>query len=286
VVELILDINECIENTAICSAIDANSTCNNVLGSYECICLDGFDKQGESLVCTDINECTSGTADCGDNSECFNYDGGYNCTCLSGYGSANGRNCLVDECTAHITCDSHATCFATVPVTGPPLFNCTCDSGYGGNGTICADINECNETEYCGDHSECFNFDGGVNCTCVTGYASASGKNCSDIDECAEGISNCHVNATCTNLPGTFGCKCNKGFSGDGLLCSVKAIGTGYYESTSDELDDQKGQAVGVYTLFGAGGLILFLIGILYWRKRSTGRQNAVRYIKANQILI
>ena len=40
-----------------------------------------------------------------------------------------------------------------------------------------------------------------------------------DIDECKEGSDNCHKYATCTNTIGSFTCKCNVGFEGDGVYC-------------------------------------------------------------------
>ena len=41
------------------------------------------------------------------------------------------------------------------------------------------------------------------------------------INECQSNP--CHVNANCTNIEGSYTCKCNSGFSGDGTLtCSGK----------------------------------------------------------------
>ncbi len=39
-----------------------------------------------------------------------------------------------------------------------------------------------------------------------------------DIDECLS--SPCHINANCTDNEGSFACKCNTGFLGDGWSCS------------------------------------------------------------------
>ncbi len=41
-----------------------------------------------------------------------------------------------------------------------------------------------------------------------------------DVDECIEGLADCHRNATCTNIIGSFECSCNKGFIGNGIICS------------------------------------------------------------------
>ena len=40
-----------------------------------------------------------------------------------------------------------------------------------------------------------------------------------DIDECEEVTDNCDSNATCTNIPGSFTCVCNQGYSGNGVNC-------------------------------------------------------------------
>ena len=60
----------------------------------------------------------------------------------------------------------------------------------------------------------------GFICTCIAGYE-GDGTTCTDIDECADPVLNtCDVNATCTNLPGTFSCECNPGYEGDGFTCA------------------------------------------------------------------
>ena len=43
-----------------------------------------------------------------------------------------------------------------------------------------------------------------------------------DIDECELDMDNCHVNATCADVFGSFGCTCNIGFEGDGVNCVGK----------------------------------------------------------------
>ena len=38
----------------------------------------------------------------------------------------------------------------------------------------------------------------------------------SDIDECAEGLDDCDVNALCVNTPGSYKCYCYDGYTGSG----------------------------------------------------------------------
>ena len=41
-----------------------------------------------------------------------------------------------------------------------------------------------------------------------------------DINECRSNP--CDTNAMCTDVPGSFTCACNSGFSGDGFTCQSK----------------------------------------------------------------
>ena len=43
-----------------------------------------------------------------------------------------------------------------------------------------------------------------------------------DVDECELDIDNCHVNANCIDVIGSFDCTCNSGFEGDGVTCISK----------------------------------------------------------------
>ena len=45
-----------------------------------------------------------------------------------------------------------------------------------------------------------------------------------DIDECELGIDNCHVNAICADVIGSFVCICNNGFDGGGVDCTSKKL--------------------------------------------------------------
>ncbi|XP_050988516.1 nidogen-2 [Labeo rohita] len=57
-------------------------------------------------------------------------------------------------------------------------------------------------------------------CQCATGYR-GDGRNCYDVDECAEGLSSCSAHSYCVNLPGSHRCQCESGFEFgfDGRTC-------------------------------------------------------------------
>ena len=44
-----------------------------------------------------------------------------------------------------------------------------------------------------------------------------------DVDECCLG-GYCHTYANCTNMPGSFLCVCNPGFTGNGTYCEGMSI--------------------------------------------------------------
>ena len=133
---------------------DLNANCNNVDGTYECACKDGF--TGDVGACADINECDWEPVFvlCGDdNAVCTNTDGAYECSCQAGYSGNTVAGCT--------------TCCAE------------CN-------TTCADVNECtDETADCPDLSTCENNDGGYQCLCDLGYEmNADSDACIDVNEC------------------------------------------------------------------------------------------------------
>jgi hypothetical protein len=66
---------------------------------------------------------------------------------------------------------------------------------------------------------------GSVACgACPNGFndVNGDGTQCTDIDECRENNGGCdRVHGRCTNSPGAFECKCESGYHGDGVECSV-----------------------------------------------------------------
>ncbi|NXG04391.1 NID2 protein, partial [Sakesphorus luctuosus] len=57
-------------------------------------------------------------------------------------------------------------------------------------------------------------------CECPAGYH-RDGRGCRDVDECAEGLSQCGAFTVCLNMPGSYRCECRSGYrpAGDGQAC-------------------------------------------------------------------
>ncbi|XP_010608379.1 uromodulin [Fukomys damarensis] len=72
-----VDVDECATPEA--HNCSANSSCVNTLGSYTCVCPDGFLLMPE-LGCTDVDECAEpGLSGCHPLATCVNVDGSYSC---------------------------------------------------------------------------------------------------------------------------------------------------------------------------------------------------------------
>ena len=128
-------------------------------------------------------------------------------------------------------------------------YTCECKDGYVDTGKStgvskdCLDINECEARSHdCGNNQECENLIGSFLCSCIEGFVEGmpeddgddndvdTGKEdeknvdvrkltCLDLDECSRMEHGCHPDATCINAVGSYSCKCNSGFSGDGISC-------------------------------------------------------------------
>ncbi|XP_075758386.1 adhesion G protein-coupled receptor E3-like [Pelodiscus sinensis] len=86
---------------------------------------------------------------------------------------------------------------------------------------MCQDIDECRQDLYCGPNTSCINTEKSFTCMCVTGYSSSTGEalqrgvaplDCSDIDECAQDPSPCSPNSICSNMLGSYTCRCRAGY--------------------------------------------------------------------------
>eukprot|EP00854_Cymbomonas_tetramitiformis_P018334 gene18334-biopygen18921 len=166
-------------------------------------CPPGFEGDGET--CTDVDECSTSSANgtatfslrlCDLLTTCTNLPGGFECSlCPHGYWEAPG-------------------------------------SWEGGDATSCMDVDDCVEPtlDSCGLRTLCINAQGSVVCgACPAGYEGSSKGGCVDIDECADQIlrGGCAPQAECINLDGSSSCgPCQASdqgeeFKGDGHECRL-----------------------------------------------------------------
>ncbi|XP_032574633.1 uncharacterized protein LOC6611170 isoform X2 [Drosophila sechellia] len=95
------------------------------------------------------------------------------------------------------------------PDENQPINKCDCREGYTldpNDYATCLDIDECLESN--GGCSEiCENLPGEYKCSCQEGYyLDESGKNCVDINECANPELSSNCQGACENLPGSYRC--------------------------------------------------------------------------------
>lgn len=68
--------------------------CKNLVGSFMCICPEGFTQVDYSDDCKDIDECEVHPDLC-ENGRCINLQGSFRCDCLEGFEhSEDGKRCL------------------------------------------------------------------------------------------------------------------------------------------------------------------------------------------------
>ncbi|XP_069497736.1 adhesion G protein-coupled receptor L4 [Ambystoma mexicanum] len=109
------DDDECVNATQICGE---NANCTNTIGSYYCMCSEGFvssDKTtfttSDGTSCKDINECIRGDIiACGEHATCENTIGGYNCSCQEGYQPNTGKSHFKPDDGTHCQKPPNAKC--------------------------------------------------------------------------------------------------------------------------------------------------------------------------------
>ncbi|XP_056337889.1 fibulin-1 isoform X1 [Oenanthe melanoleuca] len=202
--------------------------CRDTGSSYVCSCFVGYQLQPDGITCEDINECITGTHNCGIGQTCVNTLGSFRCqrdtSCGTGYELTDDNRCKdIDECeTGTHNCPPDFICQNT-----PGSFRCRpklqCMSGFIqdalGN---CIDINECLSTNMpCPAGQICINTDGSFTCqrispSCGRGYhLNEDGTRCVDVDECSSSNQPCGEGHLCINAPGNYRCECKAGYTFD-----------------------------------------------------------------------
>lgn len=108
-----------------------NGRCINAMGSYRCLCNNGFRVDSSGSQCIDINECDLDPKPC--DFDCRNTHGSFICSCPSGYIiDSDGRKCQdVDECKT----GKHNCPQSCVNTRGS--FECSCQPGFRQHAATC-----------------------------------------------------------------------------------------------------------------------------------------------------
>uniref|UniRef100_A0A803VCW3 Fibrillin 3 n=1 Tax=Ficedula albicollis TaxID=59894 RepID=A0A803VCW3_FICAL len=223
------DINECALNPDICP----NGMCENLRGSYRCICNLGYESDPTGKNCVDVDECSVNRLLC-DNGLCRNTPGSYTCTCPKGFVFRTETDTCEDinECTSN-------PCVNGLCRNNAGSFACECSPGskLDPSGTICVgdmkgtcwlniqdgrcevNINgatlksECCATLGAAWGSPCERCE--IDTACPRGYARMKGVTCEDVNECEVFPGVC-PNGRCVNSAGSFRCECPEGLTLDG----------------------------------------------------------------------
>ena len=167
-------------------------------------------------LCPDINECLTARDDCSPDASCSNTYGSHVCTCNSGY-TGNGTSCqgnhiicrgtvLLFSVRACATC--RRACHACRDTLATVVCLCVCVC-------VCV-LHRCKKTNKKKQNSFMM-----ISPTCPTHYYCVTIV-LLDVDECQTGNHGCSVNGSCENRIGTFSCRCNLGYAGNGITCSGK----------------------------------------------------------------
>ncbi|NXT99125.1 SCUB2 protein, partial [Buphagus erythrorhynchus] len=226
------DTDECMFNNGGCQHL-----CVNTVGSYECLCKEGFFLSDNQHTCIHRSE---------EGMSCMNKDhgcahicretpkGGVACECRPGFElSKNQRSCILTCNHGNGGCQHTCDDADNGPVCGcHPKYVMHVDGKTclereeaavevsEGNTTAAADVDKRVKRrllmETCavnngGCDRTCKDTSTGVHCSCPVGFTlQFDGKTCKDIDECQSNNGGC--DHFCKNTVGSFDCSCRKGF--------------------------------------------------------------------------
>ncbi|KAH0507693.1 Fibrillin-3 [Microtus ochrogaster] len=236
-------IDECLSLPGTCLP----GTCQNLKGSFQCICPPGF--QVQSGHCIDTDECLEEPSLCFLGT-CANSPGTFRCLCPSGFVlSDSGHYCFdirqsfcftrfeAGKCSMPKAFNTTKTqcCCSKNPAEGwgEPCERCPqkdsvtfqelCPFGHGavpGPDGSRKDVNECSENPGICSDGPCVNTDGSFHCKCPFGYSlDVTSISCVDIDECSLNPLLCAFR--CHNTEGSYLCTCPAGYTlrKDGAMC-------------------------------------------------------------------
>jgi len=220
VLSVVINMCKC-ENDGECDFTEFVGDNSGAFRLVGCNCSDGY----EGTFCeTEIPDACADDP-CFDNVTCNTTRNpfGFQCgPCPEGL-TGDGENCYeFDECASPNVSLCNQTCENSFG-----SFSCECDQGYISReeGRICEEINECqdvNTRHNCTENAFCTNLPGSFNCTCDLGFEGDPYTDCTDIDECTNGIATCSQN--CLNTPGSFECSCKNGFQLDNNMATCEDI--------------------------------------------------------------
>ncbi|XP_041667187.1 latent-transforming growth factor beta-binding protein 4 isoform X3 [Cheilinus undulatus] len=207
------DIDEC-ANKTVCGD---HAVCQNVIGTYLCVCHEGYTSSAEGKACLDVDECESQPGVCG-SARCENVEGSFKCeNDRQGYEFDSSSSNTAGIGTDADECVKSGVCFGGRCVNVDGTLQCRCQPGFTNNPekTACIDVDECASSgrRLCGS-KQCENTIGSYRCitSCESGYQLAQSGRCVDINECANKTV-CGEHGFCQNLIGTHMCQCDQGYT-------------------------------------------------------------------------